>query len=216
MINLAGQRFGRLVARSHAYSNNGFNYWACECDCGNSKITRQDSLQKGMTKSCGCLVKEQAKKHSTKHGQSGTRLYLIWNGMRQRCENPRDTTFHNYGGRGISVCNEWLNFNSFFMWAIANGYKDDLSIDRKDNNGNYEPGNCRWITLREQQRNKRTNRLITYDGKTMCLKDWENMLGFSRGLIANRLERGWSIKNAINVNAQPHFGGRKPNGIKNL
>lgn len=202
IINLTGQRFGKLLATSLNHYKNGFYYWECKCDCGKTKVIRTDSLVKGSTRSCGCLASETATKLFTKHNQAGTRLYMIWNSMKQRCENEKDTGYKNYGGRGISVCKEWEEFSPFFEWAIAHGYEDKLTIDRKDNDGNYNPTNCRWISVRDQNRNKRNNHLITYKNKTMCIRDWENELGFSRNLIQGRLNRGWSIEKALTKSVQ--------------
>lgn len=213
--DLEGQRFGRLVVNNMAYRKNCFNYWLCKCDCGNEKIIRADSLIERKTRSCGCLAIEKSTQLNTKHNKSGTRLYLIWNGMKQRCENENDTTYKNYGARGITCCNEWQEFEPFYEWAMAYGYQDNLSIDRIDVNGNYEPSNCRWVSRKEQDRNRRNTWNITFDGKTMCATDWEIELGFPKGTFYRRIKKlGWGIEKAFSSKIDERY--RRKNGIKDL
>ncbi len=127
----------------------------CECECGNKTVVLKSNLVKGHTKSCGCNRVQNAKKQFTKHGQSNTRLYRIWVEMRNRCYLKSDTNFSKYGARGITVCDEWRNdFKAFYDWSMVNGYSDELTIDRIDGKGNYEPTNCRWATYKEQNLNR--------------------------------------------------------------
>jgi hypothetical protein len=127
--------------------------------------------------------------------------------MKQRCLNPRTKAFDRYGGRGITVCGEWLNFENFYAWAVSNGYKEGLTIERTDNDGNYEPGNCKFATMNEQSNNRKSNHLITYKGKTLTLAGWGKELGFSGLVILKRIMRGWSIEKAIETPLQKNqFG----------
>ena len=156
LIDLAGKQFGRLKVIERAETVNKRTKWLCECDCGNEIIAEAYNLKSGHTQSCGCLQSEAASCANKTHGMTRTRLYRIWNCMHNRCYRKSYHAFKHYGGRGIVVCDEWLHdFQAFYDWAIANGYKDDLSIDRIDPNKNYSPDNCRWATMAEQNKNKR-------------------------------------------------------------
>lgn len=133
-----------------------------------------------------------------KHGLRYTRLYGIWLQIKNRCYNPKTGRYGDYGARGIKVCDEWCNdFKAFYDWAMANGYRDDLSIDRKDVNGNYEPSNCKWATVKEQARNKRNNHILTLNGVSHCLMEWCEITGLSRGCIQNRLKYGWTVEETL-------------------
>lgn len=194
-INLIGQKFGRLTVISEAPNIGSCVAWRCLCDCGNQKDIRALSLTKpNGTKSCGCLLsRENRRLRKITHGDKDTRLYRIWSNMKSRCNNKNRDHYADYGGRGIRVCDEWANYVDFKKWALANGYKDDLTLDRIDNDQNYSPTNCRWASLTEQNRNKRTNR--KFKGKTVA--EWAKETGVSECLIYARLDMGWDFEKAI-------------------
>lgn len=197
-IDLSGKRFGRLTVLRYDHTDKcGHGMWLCQCDCGNKKIVIGGNLKSGNSKSCGCLHNEQLAERTTTHGCYGTRLYWIWAKMKSRCMNYKDKYFADYGGRGITVCDEWLKFEDFQDWAMANGYTDELTIDRIDVNGNYEPSNCRWATRMEQTANRRVSRCITFDGKTKTISQWAAEYGLNYYTLYSRVKRGWPIEEAL-------------------
>jgi len=138
-------------------------------------------------------------KYKSRHGMYGTKLYHIWNGIRNRCLNPKNKDYANYGGRGIDICPEWNEPEKFFGWAFLNGYSVDMSLDRIDNNKGYSPDNCRWVLLTEQQRNKRNNHIIEYDGESHCIAEWAEITGINKQTILSRLRYGWTIKDVLSI-----------------
>lgn len=167
-LDLTGKTFGRLTILSFSKDvksgNRNRKYWKCACECGNIAEIRTDSLTSGKVKSCGCIKKEQDLINLTdkyqfkpKYKIQNRRLYQIWRGMKRRCFDIKDKRYNRYGGRGITICNEWLNYDTFAEWALSNGYSSDLTIDRINNDGNYEPNNCKWSTAKEQALNRSTS-----------------------------------------------------------
>ncbi len=193
--DLTGRKFGRLlVVERTSGASPKHTYWKCRCDCGNVTVTASQKLKSGRSKSCGCYNRDT----TTKHGQSGGRLYKIWLNMKSRCFNPNTKMFNRYGGRGITMCCEWKNnFQAFYDWAVSNGYADNLTIDRIDVNGNYCPENCRWATMKEQGNNTTKNHIIEFNGETHTLSEWAELLGIHAHTLSNRIHRGWAIEKAL-------------------
>lgn len=188
--DLTGQKFGKLtvIRKSDVRINNRLS-WLCQCDCGNTKVVDATKLRTGKTKSCGCLTNNKPFNDMSK-GESKTNLYKKWLAMRKRCK-PTYHAHKDYYDRGIKVCDEWdKSYNEFKKWALANGYSDTLTLDRIDVNGIYEPTNCRWITNKKQQNNKRNNVYISYNGKNQTLKEWSEELGLTYGMLKVRHQKG--------------------------
>lgn len=199
----AGQRFGKWVAISPAVvmrSGRKRHYWLCRCDCGVEREIDPTSLIKGGTsqcRTCGNRQKAQAKPRLV-HGLSDTRIHRIWMLMRRRCEKLECPNFPNYGGRGISVCSEWQDFETFHRWAVMNGYADNLTLDRRDNNGPYSPGNCRWITRTAQNRNRRNNKRYPWRGQMLMLSEISEIEGVPYQMLRQRVQRrNWPINKAV-------------------
>lgn len=199
-LNLIGERFERLVVIERVGSNGKQSLWRCLCDCGNEKIVTTSHLKQGCVKSCGCLTKEIASlrghlskigERSRKHGDFGTKLYGVWAAMISRCENHNQRYYKDYGGRGIKVCDEWrYDYSKFKGWALSNGYEEGLTIDRINNDGNYEPSNCRWATKTEQMRNRRNTIKIEHNGKFYTLREIADLYGLKPRTVIGRYERG--------------------------
>lgn len=219
-LDLLGQRFGRLVVTECLGQQEKTGrriLWKCKCDCGNEIVARSDCLRRGVTKSCGCYSRdvhsEQLKKQAVTHKGSNDRLYRIWSGMRSRCGNETHSSYHNYGARGIMVCEEWEHsYPAFKKWAIENGYDEnakrgDCTLDRIDVNGNYCPENCRFISNAEQCNNTRRNHLVTLNGETKTFTQWLNEIGIERSTVYGRIDRGWPIYEAFftPVNSREHW-----------
>lgn len=186
-----GEKYGRLTILEVHYPKDEA---VCKCECGNIKIARATNVLYGGTSSCGCLKNEG---NNRKHGGKGTRLYMIWKGMRERCNTKTCRIYKNYGGRDIKICLEWNDYNIFKDWAFSHGYTDELTIDRIDVNGDYCPENCRWATPKEQANNTRHNRLLTYKGKTQSVALWSDELNIPKSTIQSRLRRGKSVEIAL-------------------
>lgn len=201
--DLTGKRFGRLVAvKCVGRTSNGNAKWLCKCDCGGEKVVASWGLVSGSTSSCGCIKREQNKAMFTTHGESSshkTRLYRIWAGIKTRCYNKKhEESYRKYGAKGIVMCEEWKSsYEAFRDWALDNGYKDNLSIDRIDPRGPYSPENCRWATDKQQQNNRSNNHILTFNGIRKTLAEWVDITGFTKSTIEHRLSRGWSVADAL-------------------
>lgn len=194
--DLTGQRFGFLTVLYKSDKDTKNIYWHCKCDCGNEKDTAAHSLISGMTKSCGCYHNKVLSDISTTHGLSKTRICRIYYSMKNRCYNPNNRSYANYGGRGIGICQEWLGesgVESFIKWSISHGYEDGLTIDRINVDKDYSPRNCRWVTKAEQTNNTRRTVWIEISGIKKNLKQWTNFMGWKYGKYSMRNERGSDI-----------------------
>jgi len=199
-----GDRYGRwsVISEFGISSRKNKRKFLCRCDCGNERVVLLHELRRGNSTSCGCLQKEVAKKQMTTHGKTKTRTYNVWISMRKRCLNPNHKSYNDYGGRGITICNKWLdNFENFLddMGESPNG----KSLDRIDNNKGYYKDNCRWSSWKEQANNRRNSKIINFNGKSMCCSDWEKELNFGSGLIGKRLKNGWGMNKILTTPAKP-------------
>jgi hypothetical protein len=204
LIDLSGQRFGRwtVLHRCDAPEESNRVYWLCKCDCGNTKAVMGSALRSGKTKSCGCLSREKLIERNTTqhaiHRMTGIKLYKTWTGIKNRCYNQKSAHYQNYGKRGISMCEEWRNsFVEFNKWCRDNGYRVGLSIDRINNDGDYEPDNCRWVTQDVQANNRRSVVYIEYDNTTMSMSEWARLKGMSLQVLRYRLNAGWPTEKAL-------------------
>ena len=199
--DISNQRFGRLVAKEIEGKNRYRHLqWSCVCDCGNKIIVSGTNLRNGMTRSCGCLQRETIKNIRLTHGMSGSKISAVRGSMIQRCHNPNSKRYKYYGGRGITVCEEWLaNPKSFYTWAVENGYKIGLTIDRIDNNKGYYPDNCRWVSHRENCMNTRSNRYVTLNNDTKTIGEWCKSIGMSHTAVYRRWKDGWSLEEALTL-----------------
>lgn len=197
---MVGRKFGRLTVikvSNMRTSENRLKY-ECVCECGNEVVVDGKSLRNGHTKSCGCLSKELSRSRSKTHGKCKSKLYTIFGGMKQRCYYKNNIRYSDYGGRGIKICDEWLNnFDVFYKWAMAHGYKENLTIDRIDVNGNYEPSNCRWTDVETQANNKQSTIKITFKGLTYSIKQWSNILNIPYTTLISRYHNNMDIKKML-------------------
>lgn len=201
LINLTGVNLGKLtVLERDTNISSTKPYWICRCECGNTVSIMGDSIRRGRTTSCGC----------NKHNKSNTRLYNIWLKMKSRCYNHNDSKYKYYGAKGITICEDWRDFNNFYSWSINNDYNDTLTLDRINVYSNYEPSNCRWITHKEQQRNKTNTIYVKYNNKTISISELAEITGLNRKTLTKRyyagdtgvdLVRFTNRKNTLNLTA---------------
>lgn len=199
--DISGQKFGRLtVIRYAGKSQSNQTMWECQCECGNTITAQAQNLKNGHTKSCGCYNIELTSKRNRTHGETRTRLYNIWHDMCYRCYGEKHHSYYLYGAKGITVCDEWKNsFEKFRDWALQNGYADNLSIDRIDSTGNYEPSNCRWATDLVQANNTNRNRYFTIDGITDTLANWCRKYNMPYATVSSRIRGEWDIVDALTL-----------------
>lgn len=195
--DLTGKKFGNLTVVKKVERKNRSNQWLCKCDCGKEVVCYQYNLERGTSTSCGCLRSYYAKKTRSCHGESTGKLYKKWSSIKTRCYNKNTPCYKNYGGRGIKMCDEWLDFWNFREWAYKNGYSEGLTLERIDVNGNYEPSNCKWIPMEEQAINKRNNSFIEYGGKRQTISQWSKELGVGKEVLSYRYRAGWAPEECL-------------------
>lgn len=213
IIDITGNKYGRLTAIKESYKTKSDTYWLCKCDCGNYKNVRKCNLTGNVTFSCGCLQKEAVSKVLKTHGKSKTKIYKVWASMNQRCTNESYSEYKCYGGKGISVCNDWKKFENFYKWAIENGYKEScekysISIDRINTNENYCPENCRFVNYKIQGRNKTNNHLININGNIKPLSEWCEIYNINSSTVRNRIARGWGEIKALTSPVETKYNWR--------
>lgn len=198
VVDMIGLKFGRLTVINFSHTNKWREkVWKCKCDCGNYTDVSTAKLRKGNTTSCGCYREECVERGLTRkydipahNKKKATRLYTCWQDMRARCGNPKNKRYKNYGGKGVVVCNEWINnFENFQEWALSNGYSDELTLDRINVDGDYAPLNCRWTAIETQANNKTNCRYIEFDGKKQSLAQWCRELNLNYGTVSSRINR---------------------------
>lgn len=195
-LDLTGQRFGLLVAESARCVGKDKSGWSCKCDCGGGKVVATSHLRSGAIQSCGCTKSAKARNRMTKHGMCGTKGYQVWVDMMARCYRKTCKAFGNYGARGISVCQQWHDVHSFL--ADMGEPPDGMEIDRIDNNGNYEPGNCRWVTHQTNCNNRRRTIFVEFQGRSATLTEWAKEIGINRETLYGRIfVHGWHLERAF-------------------
>ena len=205
VVDLTGRTFGRWKVISRApdhITDKGYHHimWNCECECGTRKAVRGKSLTGNISRSCGCLIRELAHNRMVKHGGFGTRLYAVWDSMRQRCNNPNHHAYSDYGGRGIQICPEWDDYHMFRDWAISAGYDENAergkhTLDRIDVDKGYSPANCRFIDMKDQANNRRKSIIVEHNGESHPLTDWAEILGLDYTTLWKRYKNGQQIFN---------------------
>lgn len=194
-IDLTGRKFTRLTVIKRGPNKKNATRWRCICDCGTTTLVHSYSLLKETSKSCGCLKNENTAKLNVTHGMSHHPLYSVWFSMVGRCTNPKKPDYPRYGGRGITVCEQWMSFSNFY--ADMGERPDGTSIDRIDNNKGYYPSNCRWASHTVQARNKNNNHIVEYNGEAHCVTEWAEITGITADAIHFRLKRGWSAEKTL-------------------
>lgn len=204
VIDMTGQHYGRYTVLEYIGQNKDHKaVWKCRCECGTIKNVSGKDLRSGNTKSCGCYNRDKAMQNPAlwkpKHGLSKHPLHQIWRNIKTRCGNKKSKEYKYYGGRGIKICDAWKDFQAFYDWAIKNGYHKDLSIDRIDTNGDYCPENCRWVSMKVQQNNRRNNKLLTINGETRTMSEWSDFYGVKYTVVKSRILNGWDAIDALTI-----------------
>ena len=200
LIDITDVQFEHCVALRYVCGGKQGAKFLCRCECGKEFVARSVDLRKGRVKSCGCVNRRELINKNTKHGYHDHPIYFALSHIKQRCCNPKCAEYQNYGGRGITVCDEWLNNpKSFIDWSIQNGWRKGLTIDRIDNDKGYEPSNCRWVDMNVQENNKRNNHFLEYKGRRLTISQWSKEIGISRDSINYRILNGWTIEETLNT-----------------
>jgi hypothetical protein len=195
-IDLTGQRYGRLAVISFANSNGRTVRWHCKCDCGAERIVSTTSLRSGTSQSCGCYARERTSETSFVHGMSNTKIYRLWRSMHERCYDPKNNSYRYYGAKGITVCERWHQFENFY--ADMGERPADMSLDRIKSTKEYSKENCRWATLKDQARNRRSSRFLTFKGETKTVAEWAEIIGVHQNCLYGRLNRErMSVEDAL-------------------
>jgi len=200
-VDLTGHIYGRLTVLCLVRKEKHYSRWLCRCECGRYRTYVSTNLRRGLVRDCGCNRGALISKKMKRHGLTKTPLYVIWTGMMDRCFNPKNYSFSHYGGRGITVCERWQTLDNFI--SDMGPRPEGMSIDRINNDGPYSPENCRWATNKEQGRNRRDNRNVTIDGRTLTVTGWAEVMGIKYPTVRQRLRKGWSVEKALTLPAQP-------------
>lgn len=208
LINLSGKQFGKLTVIEYAGKRQrpggSFSYdWRCRCECGNEFIADGNCIRRGSATSCGCDNSEKLCDHGMskpEHPQHWA--WIVWSGMRRRCYTVSDSAYNRYGGRGIKICDAWLESVRQFYADMGDRPTPKHTIERIDNNGNYEPGNCVWATRAEQTENQRSTKLLTFQGESLSISKWARRLGISRRTLSRRIASGWTVEQALHTNPE--------------
>lgn len=195
--DLRGKSVGKLRVIGYAEKRKDGHYWTCICECGNTRDVHRGDIQRERTKSCGCHLREMLSKRARTHGMFGTPEYKSWEGMIQRCCNKNDRAWPKYGGRGISICERWRHSFQNFFADMGKRPAPKMQVDRIDTNGNYEPGNCRWATSKQNNRNRRNNRILIINGVSHCVSEWSELSGIRHDTICARIRSGWTLEKAV-------------------
>lgn len=194
--DLSGKKFNRIKIIEFSHSEKGNSVWKCQCDCGKIFYCQARMFKHEKTKSCGCLKKEKWKKRITTHGMAYSPEYIVWNNMKNRCNNKNHTSYNLYGGRKIKICERWINSFENFFEDMGHRPKNH-TLERIDNDGDYTPDNCKWATRKKQNMNKSDNHLITFNNNTQTLGEWADEIGIKYTTLFARIKRGWALEKAL-------------------